>query len=85
MNWELIVKLVILAVAGIIFGYVLGRRSSYTYGGDIVFEKYPDDHEKCIFKLEHDEIWLGQQRYVLFKIKHTIGTEANDDTEEELS
>lgn len=84
MDWVLIVKLVILVVVAIIFGYVLGRKSSYTYGGEIVFEKYPDDHEKCIFKLEHDEVWLGQQRYVLFKVEHTIGkTESYKD--EELS
>ena len=78
MDYATILKLVILAAAGIIFGYLLGRKSTSTratpYAGDIIFEKHPDGHERCIFKLEQDEQWLTQQTKVYFNIAHTNGT-----------
>lgn len=77
MDYAMILKLVILAVAGIIFGYLLGRKTTSTgvtpYAGDIIFEKHPDGHERCIFKLEQDETWLSKQKAVYFKIEHKTG------------
>lgn len=84
MDYAMILKLVILAVAGIIFGYLLGRKGakSPSYGGDIIFEKHPDGHERCIFKLEQDEQWLTKQTKVYFNIAHTIGTGTEYEEEE---
>lgn len=77
MDYAMILKLVILAAAGIIFGYLLGRKRTSTgatpYAGDIIFEKHPDGHERCIFKLEQDEQWLTKQPKVYFNIAHTVG------------
>lgn len=86
MDYAMILKLVVLAVAGIIFGYLLGRKTASTgvtpYAGDIIFEKHPDGHERCIFKMEQDEQWLTKQTKVYFNITHTVGNGTEYEEEE---
>lgn len=76
MDIPMIVKLCILALAAIIFGFLLGRKTAPTpnYGGDIVFERQADGHDKCIFKLEHEEDWMTQQKSIIFKVEHTTAS-----------
>lgn len=75
MDIEMLIKLLILACAAFLLGIMIGRRGGHTYGGEIVFEKQPDGSEKCVFMLESDDNWLSRQKSVVFKIKHTAGSE----------
>ena len=73
MDTVLIIKLVILVSAAVMLGYRLGRKSRrHTYGGEIVFVKQPDGEEKCVFKLEQDDDWMSRQKWVVFRIEHTM-------------
>ena len=73
MNTAMMIKLLILAGAAFLLGYLLGRQTKHKYGGEIVFEKQPDGKERCIFALEDDENWLSRQKSVVFKIEHRSG------------
>lgn len=66
----IILKAIILAVVSCLLGYLIGKRTSYPYGGEIVFEKQPDGEEKCAFCLEQDEKWYEKQKMVVFRIEH---------------
>ena len=66
----IVLKAIILAVVSCLLGYLIGKRTSYPYGGEIVFEKQPDGEEKCAFCLEQDEKWYEKQKMVVFKIEH---------------
>ena len=70
----MIIKLLILAGAAFLLGYLIGRRTKHAYGGEIVFEKKPNGVESCTFALEQDDAWLSQQKSVVFKIEHRKGS-----------
>ena len=78
MDIALIIKLLILAGAAFLLGYLSGRKTKHTYGGEIVFLKQPDGKEKCIFNLEQDDDWLSRQKSVVFKIEHRIGNTSSE-------
>ena len=74
MNTAMMIKLLILAGAAFLLGFRFGRSPGQPYGGEIVFEKQPDGKERCAFMLENDDDWLSRQKFVVFKIKHTVGS-----------
>ena len=70
MNYIVLGKLLVLALAAGILGFVIGRKTAHKPVGRIVFEKQEDGHELCIFKLQQDEEWLAQQKSVIFEVLH---------------
>ena len=80
MNTAMMIKLLILAGAAFLLGYLLGRRTKHTYGGEIVFEKQPDGKERCAFMLENDDDWLSRQKSVVFKVEHATGSKEKNNT-----
>ena len=71
----IILKAIILAVVSCLLGYLIGKKTTYPYGGEIVFEKQPNGEEKCAFFLEQDEKWYEKQKIVVFRIEHKQGNE----------